>query len=265
MLTQISRGMLALALCLTAIAPHRPAWGQSDNDLRREREALRARVKYLEAELEAAQKKIAELQRLLEELRRAAGTAPAGTGPGPTAPAAGVTIDESVFNASPRALHEALVDSYQDAMAGMEPGEAEDRQHAAYLRALDLWARRVNREMRAQVTWHVRVERLPRPGTDERLELLAVDPETEVPLGDPFAVTPPRPVLQRLAQHAERGLPQVMVLRGVLAPEVVVNPAREEPGTFDKPRFIGPFAEYELSLTVNSVTPAPPRKVPPGH
>ncbi len=248
------RALVAAASVAAAMgAGPRPAAAQSDNDLRRENDALRARARFLETELEAAQKKIAELEGLVEDLRRTIGRAlPSQPHAAPPEPSK-VTLDESVPNASPRALHQELQSSYQEAIGELQIGEPGDRQRRVYLRAVENWARRVNRLLRAQIVWHVRVLRLP--GSDEpRLELQAVDPDTDVPLGEPFAVLPPRPVLERLDTLDQRGrIGEVMILRGVLSPNVLVNQDRVEAGTFDRPRFIGPFAEYEMSVIIASL------------
>ena len=88
----------------------------------------------------------------------------------------------------------------------------------------------------------------------------AVDPKTHVVLGDPFPVTLPRATVRQLRQREERGQLGVLILKGVLLPQVMVNPDRNEQGLFDKPRFVGPFAEFEFFIEASSVTPPPETK-----
>ncbi|MHC4414811.1 MAG: hypothetical protein ACYS0G_05960 [Planctomycetota bacterium] len=254
----ITLGVIAL-LCAAS-----RALGQSDSDLRRENQRLQTRVKDLQRELEAAQRRIADLERQIEQLRRGpARSRPARpTPPGISAPSqeGEVTIDESVPNASPRALLTALQESYQEATGSLDIGTADtvpasgevrrDRKRIAYLRALDRWAHRVNRELKSQITWHVRLVRVVQRG----LEMQAVDPKTLAVLGDPFPVTLPASQFRRLEQFEQRGKLDVLQLKGVLVPSVRVNPQRPDPGPFDKPRFIGPFAELGLSVQASSVT-----------
>jgi hypothetical protein len=38
-------------------------------------------------------------------------------------------------------------------------------------------------------------------------------------------------------------------------PEVMVNPARDDQGLFNKPLFVGPFAEFSFWVEASSLTP----------
>ena len=276
-MTRRALGVITLATMLATA--HHPVAAQSEGDARRETEQLRARVELLQGSLDAAQERIAELEAQLENMRQllattrrgAAGPAkspptdpPAGppTAPATTAPA--TSIDESIPNASPRALLDALKDSYREATEDLIIGEAGDRQRIVYLRGLDRWASRVNRELKSQIQWHVRIMR-PRPGSQQRrLELQAVDPKTDRHLGDPFQVVASINLLRRLRVFAERDQLEVLVLRGVVRPHVTINLGRQQKGAFDKPRFIGPFAEFQMTVDVSSLTQAT-EEVPRGR
>ena len=260
-MTRHALGVLTLATMLATA--HHPAAAQSEGDARRETEELRARVELLQGSLDAALERIAQLEAQLENVRqlltatrRGAEAPPTShpTTPPTTAPA--TSTDESIPNASPRALLDALKDSYREATEDLIIGEAGDRRRIVYLRGLDRWARRVNRELKSQIQWHVRIMR-PRPGTQQhRLELQAVDPETDRHLGDPFQVVASSNLLRRLRVFAERDQLDVLVLRGVLRPHVTINLGRQQKGAFDKPRFIGPFAEFQMTVDVSSLTQA---------
>ena len=255
-----SRSLALGVLALLAVAG--AASAQSDADLRRENQKLRTQVNDLNRELEAARNRIEQLELEVEKLRQLLNAAPQPSG-GPPAEEK-VTIDETIPHASPRALVKALQDGYLEAMLDVDPGDpstpAGSRQRAAYLRDLHRWARRMSREMKAPIEWHIRVAgrgtRLEVPG----LMVEAVDPKTHVVLGDPFPVTLPRATVRQLRQREERGQLGVLILKGVLLPQVMVNPDRNEQGLFDKPRFVGPFAEFEFFIEASSVTPPPETK-----
>jgi hypothetical protein len=253
-------GVLAL---LAAVGT---ASAQSDADLRRENQELRTRVRDLQMELEAARNRIEQLEREVEKLRQLLAAAPQTTGTQPTEEK--VTIDESVPHASPRALLKALQERYLEAMLDLDPGGPSTpeggRQRAAYLRNLQRWARRMNREMKAPIEWHVRVTgRAAQPPELPGLDVEAVDPETHAVLGDPFPITLPRAMVHRLHELERRGELGVLILKGVLMPQVMVNPDRYEQGLFDKPRFVGPFAEFEFLVEASTLTAPPKPKEPP--
>jgi hypothetical protein len=244
-----------LALLVTVGA----ASAQSDADVRRENERLRTQVSDLQRELEAARNRIEQLEREVEKLRQLLAAAPPIS---VTSPADGpVSIDESLPHASPRALLRTIKESYMATLLDFDPGEPDSRLRAAYLRELGKWVRRVNREMKAPIKWHVRVtERAVAPREIPSLEVVAVDPETDTALGEAFPVTLSQATVRQLRQLERRGPLGVMVLKGVLIPEVVVNPQRDEAGLFDKPQFVGPFAEFGFFVEASSLLPEPKRR-----
>lgn len=249
--------LLIIALAAAAaVARGGTALAQSDRDLREENQRLQTQVNDLQRELDAARARIADMERELQALMRRLGGTSAP--PPAAAPEERVTIDESVPNASPRALFQAVRESYADATRDMELGDfdstAGSRQRAAYLRAVDSWAKRIQREMRSSVVWSV--ETIEDQGADEGgLRVIAVDPETKVALGDPFNVRLSSAIRHKLDAIRHRGQSTELVLKGVLVPQVNVNPNRIEPGPFDNPPLIGPFAEFNFVVTANSLTP----------
>jgi hypothetical protein len=235
---------------------------QSDADLRRENERLRTQVDDLQRELGAARNRIVQLEREVEQLRQLLSVAPPAPDEQPTEER--VTIDESVPHASPRALLKALQNAYLEAMLDVDPGTPEtpegNRQRTAYLRELHRWARRMNREMKTPIEWHVRVagrSALPSEAGDLKVE--AVDPVTHVVLGPLFPVSMAWSRARQLQQLEAHGDKQIMVLKGVLIPNVTVDPERHEKGRFDHipPLFVGPFAEFEFYVEGSSLTPPP--------
>ncbi|MHC4141298.1 MAG: hypothetical protein ACYSUF_05220 [Planctomycetota bacterium] len=257
----VALGVLALLTVAGA------ASAQSDADLRRENQRLRTQVTDQKRELDAARNRIAQLELEVDKLRQLLNAAPPTTGEQPIEEK--VTIDETVPHASPRALLKALQGGYLEAMLDIDPGDpataAGSRQRAAYLRDLHRWARRMNREMKAPIEWHIRVGgRGTYPLEVPGLVVEAVDPKTHVVLGDPFPVTLPQATVRRLRDLEDRGQLGVLVVKGVLIPQVLVNPDRHEQGLFNKPRFVGPFAEFEFRVEASSVTPPPkPKERPP--
>jgi hypothetical protein len=234
-----------------------PAAAQSDRALRAENETLRTQVKDLQAELEAAMAKIQQLQARIAQLEGQLDTSAAGAASKPAdippPKPIEVSIDESVPHASPRALLSALKKSYEDELGGLEMGTPDSRQHTAYMRALDSWIAKANRQFRTQIQWHVDLLEARQLRRGFAVQTAAVDPVTHARLGDPFWTVVPRALARRLDQLMQRSHgPYVM--RGVLTPEVRVNLARAQVGMFDHPPLIGPYAEFVFIVDASSIT-----------
>ena len=250
-----------LLACLAAtalLAPVSSAIAQSDRDLRDENQRLTTEVKQLTRELEAAKGRIQSLQRQVESLRSAMATLRRSSPPRSPAPLKeeALTIDESIPNASPRALLNALKASYDKTFADQDQGEQGSSERTLYLRAVDRWAASANRDFRTKVAWHVRIldAQMTRRGPEVKVQ--AVDPKTRTELGDPFVIALQRSVARRFEQLQERDLADVLVLKGTLHPQVVFNRQRKDVGAFDKPpRFIGPYAELRLTVDASSLLP----------
>lgn len=260
--TPARRRTMAVAV-LAVLTATGASIAQSDRDLREENQRLQTQVNDMQRELDAAQARIAELQRQVRTLARRLGQSAGGSSStGPSTPPPRVSIDESVPNASPRALFRAISESYREATRDMEIGDFDGvlgtRRRTAYLRAVDNWAKRLRREMRSSVHWHIRIMPLAEQGGGQPgLRVLAVDPETHVVLGEPFIIRLNSSVRRKLAQLEQRGALDVLVLKGVLIPQVSINPSRMEPGPFDNPRLIGPFAEFGFAIDASSLVPVP--------
>jgi hypothetical protein len=259
---------LALAM-LSAMFVALPARAQSESDLRRQNQELTSRVRDLEAELEAARKQHDALQKRIAalEAQLAAARTSGGAGSGVIAPLEEepTTLDESKPGASPRAVFKALVESYAKAVGELPMGAPNDRDRIAYLRRLEKWEPAAEREMRSIIEWHVRAlePRMVDGGRGRFVTFVAVDPVTDTRLGDPFDVALTRPLATRLADLESRGDLGVLVLKGTLVTNVRINPARQSRGSFDSPRFIGPFAEFEFTVEPASITPVKPAATQP--
>jgi len=247
---------LLILLLLAVFSP--PASGQSDNALRKENQRLTTQVRDLQQELKAAQERLDRLEREIRDLKRqlaAAGQTPTGV-PAPPTPTPKVTIDESSPDASPRALLAALKKSYAETLDDLELGEPGDRTRTAYLRALSRWQANAARQYRAPVSWHVRAVDRAVPVQDGHvLRVIAVDPETDVELGIPFDLLLARSAARRLMQMEQRGTLEVLALKGILVPQINVDEARTDQGAWDFPPFIGSFAEFGLTVEVQTLLP----------
>jgi hypothetical protein len=241
-----------LTLCMTVImscALTSHAVAQSDAELRRENQQLRSQLDMAEARVAELEREVARLQQTIEVLRSRTDR------DRPAADDEDVTIDESEPNASPRALMRALSKDYQEQLKDMPVGQADDRERQLYLRQLSRWQSAAIRKYRAQIQWHVRVLDATQTRSGYDLQLVAVDPKTDVRLGDPFAVSIPRGIARRYEQVTSRGDAGVLIVRGVLTPDITINPERQTSGPFDNPKLIGPFAEFRFSIDVRSLLP----------
>ncbi len=252
-----------LAAGLVALAAD-PAPAQSLGELRRENERLRSQEEDLIRELEAARIKIEALRtenvRLRKLLADAGRLPPAQSGADAATPPEPVTIDESKPDASPRALLRAVKNGYAEAVADLEIGDHGSPVRTAYLRRLQRWTAKTNREYRRPIEWHVRIEGpVVSIGRSVVVHLRAVDPETRAELGDAFEALLARSRLSRLRLLERRGtLGEVLVLKGTLQPRILINEERPREGPFDNPRFVGPFVEFEFG--VHATTLLPPRE-----
>jgi hypothetical protein len=262
-----TRRIIALGV-LALLGTAGPARAQSDADLRRENQRLTTHVDDLRRELEAARNLIEQLRAEVEMVRGLLASQqasdPAASTPPEEEP---VSIDESKPHASPRALLRNLQKRYEEAIAQRDPGDPAtlpgQRARASFLRDLNRWARRMNRELKSPIEWHVRLTGTsPRAG-GSHLQVQAVDPKTGTILGDPFRVDLPQATVRRLREIEQRAQIDELVLRGVVIPQVMVNHERESQGQFDNPRFVGPFVEFSMSVEASSLTPVLPPRDPP--
>jgi hypothetical protein len=240
-------------LAAAAAAGFAPSsFAQSESDLRRENEVLRARVQDLERELEAARARITALEAELQRLRAPGAPGTPGGGTTPPAPPA-LTVDKEDPKASPLGLYNLLAESYTEAMDGMDIGLSPDsRERQVFIKALERWAAGVDRQLRSPIEWRVRVTKVAAARRDYAVEAQAIDPKTSAPIGDPFEIALSKARARHLEQH---GLDATYMLRGNVRPSVRINPDRADIGPFDSPKLIGPFAEFFCVIDVTSLTP----------
>lgn len=265
-------GLVALA-ALVAVGPCIPGstavaqTQQSDNDLRAENQALKTRVHDLELELAAARARATDLEKRLADseakLKAAAATAPPGTvgsGQVPPPQVPPTTIDENVMNASPTALLKALQADYAQVL-GPAGGYATPKERTVYFRALEKWVAGANRRFRMPVEWLVRTEQVGSIGDKSAvLRVIAIDPGNGHELGDPFDVAVPIAMFRRAEAAGLTAKGREVVLRGTLNPALILSEKRETVGAFNKPKFIGPFAELGFGVDATSVTAGEPEQ-----
>jgi hypothetical protein len=216
----------------------------------------------LEADLKAAHDRNSELEEQIRDLKaeivQLRRTASSGASTLPPLEEEKVTIDESIPEASPRALMKALKGSYDDALGDLDKGAAGSRERNVYVSQVDKWANRVNREYRKQIIWAVRVSDATIGPRGADLMVQAVDPETDALLGPEFPVRVTNKTIARRLQEllqARQLIDGKFEMKGALSPEVRMNVNREAAGTFDNPPLIGPFAEFRMTVDVTSIRP----------
>lgn len=230
---------------------------ESDSDLRRQNQQLTTEVQDLQRKLEASEERNRELEARIAQLEQQLANARRGGTASRTLPPLEeeeITVDESVPNASPRALFKELVTSYEANLASVDTDLNDDRVRRGFLKQAESWRAKVNREYRSPIEWYVRaIDARQGPNRERIVTFIAVDPSTDVRLGDSFDVVLSQSLADRLANFEVRGELGLLVMRGTLIPEVRINSGRFDRGTFDNPPFIGPFAEFFFRVDVNSL------------
>ena len=233
------------------------AAAQSNNDLRRENERLRAEVRALTQELEAARQRIAELEGELADRDRP-GTRPVQD-PLDDAPTTRTGEPDRGPAHNPAALLRQLQEEYTEAMNEQPPGRVGSRERESYYRALNRWYLDVNRRRHA-VVWAVRIVDVApsnRGSVNARVQVVQHD-DPAIGYGDPFDLAISRSTAHRLMQmrdRAEEDRPEAYILRGQLSPQLRFNEDRYEPGPFNRPRFVGLFTEFEFTVDVRLLLP----------
>lgn len=252
---------VAIVLCLVGIVGTPAAIAQSDAQLREENSALRARVRELEVELAAAERRIALLNDRIRELESEKAPVPAvipeGRGTLPEPPGPRVTIDESSPVASPLTFLRHAQREHAQAQSSFG-SYTSPRERAMHMRNLERWVATFNRRHREPiewvVTWNGRQTAVADRGVT--LELTAIDPGSGDALGEPFSATLGTAAFRRLDTAIRRGRDgERLLLRGTLVPNIFVNPQRDRVGSFDSPPFVGTFCEFRIGVEANSLMP----------
>ncbi len=256
----MSRSMLRpaiLAILAVSTFVARPVQAQAtDTDLIRENERLTSEVRDLEAALAAALDRIASLEREIAALRAGGATAAApivpATPPMPPAASAEAMI-QTIKNAHAQAISDGLIPQAESTR--------DEAGRIRQLRALRKWAASAGREFRTPIEWPIVVlDSTVLPPSGGMLKVQAWDPATASAAGDPFEISVPRLVVERVTRprSADDEGPAVFTLSGVFTPEFRINESRLEVGPFDKPIFVGPMVEMAWRIDAKGVGPWSP-------
>lgn len=249
---------MALIAVLALFLLSGPLLAQSDHELRIENQSLKAQVKQQQRELNAAKARIEKLEKQVEDLEKALKSArktvkkPKQQQPRVVEE---VSIDESVATASPRALFNALKNSYKQTIADLDQGQPGETNRKIYTRAVQRWTIAANRQFRSKIVWHVRVLGANPTPKGFAVELQAVDPKTSTKLGDPFFALLSKGLAKRYEQASRRSEAEVFELKGTLHPNVTLDRRRSSAGQFNKTKFIGPFAQFDFAVDATSLQP----------
>lgn len=244
--------------------------GATEAELQSENDRLRVLVQDLQRELEAAKARIKALE---EQLARGGTSADTGTSSGSNSTPPPLTDqfppEGTDPGSSPLALLAELQRDYDLALAGQPSWQASSRDRTTYLRAVERWITAANRRYRTRIEWLVRV--LPdtwRPmerGRERGGVVLtqAVDVTTGESLGAPFETFLPNVALRRLDEQRLRHSDALWRLRGTLIPGMQFNAELSQSGPFDRPTLVGPFAVFNfgvdaVSIVEGQLEPAPP-------
>lgn len=249
-----------------------PALAQNDEitQLRRDvaslREQLAAQQQQVRS-LQAQRDVLAESLRTANELiasLRAGGEVPAPGDPNPAGPTAPIPDDPF---AAPEAMYAELVRRYEQEFGDSPAGGDQ----AALVREVEQWARLNARSLRKRVTWLVTVSEIKAIDRSKSSGLMTVlDEVSGLPIGKPFRVQIPRSHAERINRMSERYDRWRATV--VFQATPTVNPDRPDPGVFDTPRLLGPYAEFGYTISLKSIlgekspaNPAPgaPSKNPP--
>ena len=74
------------------------------------------------------------------------------------------------------------------------------------MRDVRSWVQRANRDYKMPIEWHVRLVDAGRSGRGAAVKLKAVDPKTDVQLGDEFVARIAKPLERRIDEYAQRTL-----------------------------------------------------------
>ena len=113
-----------------------------------------------------------------------------------------------------------------------------------------------NRTFKTTIEWPVVVldSKVSNPAGGV-LQVQVWDPATQTSASEPFFVSVPRRVVDRVnrPRSADEEGPAVFVLNGVFVPDIRVNDNRTEVGPFDNPSFIAPMVEMTWLVEAKGV------------
>lgn len=222
--------LLALGLATTAFAQAEPAQPRPEDRIA----ALEAELAMVRAERDGLRVRLAEAIEMLRNLGYAA--------PAP------MLAEPSDPMASPIAVMQTLRRRARLELAPIARDSAEDR--AAYRKAAQDWAQKMNEALSGEKDWLVRVLRVSLPMSSSTAarataEVQLFDASTGAPLSLPLEVSVPGRVARRMANG---GTEQGWTAHVKLETKARHNPERQERGPFDHPPFLAPEVEATVGV-----------------
>lgn len=239
-------GASATAAMTGAPAPQPPA--RPPADIAAQNEALRQRVRDLAAENRKLHQDLLAAYAKIEDLQRALGIGSEQT----EAERDPVILPEDQPHASPDAAFAAIQFEYFDAI-GDQTWDTE-RARMVYLRTIRSWMSRAEKDHHQRIDWVCEISDREQLRNGESFATVVIrDPETWERRCNPVTIRIPRHLVAKL----DRIDPDDPVrVTGIFRALLTLNEERTEPGTFDIPRLVGPFVEYDWKLQVQSVSAA---------
>jgi hypothetical protein len=245
------RPAILAVLAVTALCVRPVSAQATDADLLRENERLTAQVRDLEAALKAAMARIASLEGEIATLRTggtSVSTAPKT--PAPPSPSSDTPVGMIAT------IKAAFAKAVEDGEIERAASSRDEAGRIREFRALRKWVASANRTFKTTIEWPVVVldSKVSSPA-EGVLQVQVWDPATQTSASEPFFVSVPRRVVDRVnrPRSADEEGPAVFVLNGVFVPDIRVNENRTEVGPFDNPSFIAPMVEMTWLVEAKGV------------
>lgn len=269
----VRRAALTAVAGLALTMPISPALGQPDSPA-----TMRQRIAELERTLASVradlERVMTERDALIEETRRlreAVSRGVPGQGPINTPDASlpakdtaggggggddvGRQIPISALSqdplSSPDALFVSLLLSYRDAFVDDVASPAMPTEAA-----VEAWTKSARAEFEGPVTWLMQIYQIvrtePADGKPARLSILVgvLDPATTRPLSRPVMIDIPKRFAGRFPASLGSGETMYAEMRLKIEAAPVFQPGRTDPGPFDYPPIIGPYAGFGYELEI---------------
>ncbi|GAB5496337.1 MAG: hypothetical protein Phyf2KO_14170 [Phycisphaerales bacterium] len=250
--------LAALLPCAAHAQPRTPAELIEENRaLRDELEKAHSRVAALEAEVDRllAERRgiegtLARAESLISSIRRSVGSTDI-----PRPPKTYAQIPDDPL-ASPASLLRELQSRYHVEMLGVPT--TTDAEREDFVRRAKLWCRLTNENLRGRRTWLVTLDDLAPMGRDTYVvRMESQDPESGLPIGEPFDVQFPKRFLDQFERGTKSGKWEVT---SIVIAKPVFNESRLTRGVFEYPTMIGPMVEFDFELNwqgLRAWTPEP--------
>ncbi|MEN0021199.1 MAG: hypothetical protein AAF747_09980 [Planctomycetota bacterium] len=265
-----------VAAYVTMVLGCAPAWGQANTTdaltraLQRVIE-LQEENRLLTEEIGELRTQVRELEARLEQANRTIDRLVAGQGGGGAAPSSGsgsgtehrpstrmIADVPAEPTASPASMFNMLAKRYEEKFSeALDAGNVQPSD-------VEAWCEERHMTARGTIAWLVSFDkasyiRMPTRRQELYADLTVYDDATLEPIGFEVRVLVPRKLE---AQVLTAGDDSYFELRGRFQQRPVFNPGRTEPGPFDVPRFIGPYAEFGYELEMDRLSPSTRSSLP---